>query len=281
MIRITELPLGMWTNTYKELLESLMENKNKKKQPIIKSYKDMCTDTLVDFEIKFYSGTINKLISVSIDDNTNVLEKTLKLFTTKSLTNMWLFDHEQKLEKYNSVHDIIDRYYPIRYNAYIKRKEYLIKLLEKEACILKNKARFILEQCDNTFDLRRKKKCEVIQIIIERNFDAIDGDGEYKYLRKMTLEQVEEENMLKLVKDRDIKMTELEDLKLKTPEIMWLEELGDLKNAYNGYKKERKLRKSDNIKNKKSTKNTKSTKSTKNTKNTKNTLSYTDGEEKN
>jgi len=278
MIRITELPLGMWTNTYKELLESLMENKNKKKQPIIKSYKDMCTDTLVDFEIKFYSGTINKLISVSIDDNTNVLEKTLKLFTTKSLTNMWLFDHEQKLEKYNSVHDIIDRYYPIRYNAYIKRKEYLIKLLEKEACILKNKARFILEQCDNTFDLRRKKKCEVIQIIIERNFDAIDGDGEYKYLRKMTLEQVEEENMLKLVKDRDIKMTELEDLKLKTPEIMWLEELGDLKNAYNGYKKERKLRKSDNIKNKKSTKNTKSTKSTKNTKNT---LSYTDGEEKN
>ena len=56
MIRVTELPIGMWTNTYKEFLESLMDNKNKKKQPIVKSYKDMCTDTSVDFEIKFYSG---------------------------------------------------------------------------------------------------------------------------------------------------------------------------------------------------------------------------------
>ena len=87
----------------------------------------------------FIRGTINKLISIIVDDNTNGLEKTLKLFTTKSLTNMWLFDNKQKLEKYENIYDIIDKYYPIRYDGYIKRKESLIQLLEKEVCILKIK----------------------------------------------------------------------------------------------------------------------------------------------
>lgn len=288
VIRITELPIGTWTNTYKEFLESLMDSKDKKnkKSPIIKSYKDMCTDTLVDFEIKFISGTINKLLSTTIDDNINGLEKTLKLFTTKSLTNMWLFDNEQKLEKYENIYNIIDKYYPIRYNAYITRKEYLIKLLEKEVCILKNKARFILEQCNDTFDLRRKKKEYVIKLLNDRNYDIVDEDGEYKYLRKMTIEQVEEENMNKLLHERDIKIKELESLKNKTPETMWLNELNELKIKYTNYRKERKLRKSNNIsiKSKKSNKSksgTKSTMSTKSTKSIKNKVSYNGDEEKN
>ena len=106
-----------------------------------------------------------------------------------------------------------------------------------------NKARFILEQCNDTFDLRRKKKDEVITLLTEREYDVIEEDNEYKYLRKMTIEQVEEENRLKLIQVRDSKIAELDELKNKTPEIMWSEELEDLKNKYNIYKKERKAAK--------------------------------------
>ena len=65
------------------------------------------------------------------------------------------------MKKYETVTDIIEAYYPIRYDMYTKRKAYMIKQLKKIVKILHNKARFIEEQCDGTIDLRRKKKEEV------------------------------------------------------------------------------------------------------------------------
>ena len=162
------------------------DTKTKKKvQGVVKSYKDMSTDTLVDFKIKFQPGEVSNLITQKADDYQNKLEKLLKLVTTKSLTNIWLFDNKQQLKKYNSVYDIINTYMPVRYKLYKKRIEYLIKILEKEVMILTNKARFIKEQCDDIIDLRKKKKQDVISLLIERKYDMIDDDNEFKYLRNM------------------------------------------------------------------------------------------------
>ena len=243
---VTELPVGMWTETYKEYLETLMdnrENRNKKKTPYIKSYKDLSTDTTVYFEITFMPGVINKLLPEKLDYNCTKLEKILKIYTTKSLTNMWLFDDKQKLHKYDSVYSIIDAYFPVRYEMYIKRKEYLIKNLERVVLILQNKARFIQEQCDDTIDLRRKKKEVVIKLLESRNYDIIDEDIEFKYLRSMKIEDVEEENMKKLLEERNNKIVELEIIKQTTPDEMWLVELDKLKTEYKKYQESRLNRK--------------------------------------
>ena len=51
-VRITELPIGTWTTDYKNDLEYMMadkDKKGKKKTPIIKNFKDLCTDALIDF----------------------------------------------------------------------------------------------------------------------------------------------------------------------------------------------------------------------------------------
>ena len=254
-IRITELPIGVWTENYKEHIESLMDNresrnKKSKTQPLVKTYKDLCTDTCVDFEVKLYPGKLTDLIMNKNDEHTNMLEKVFKLYTTKTTTNMWLFDHKQRLKKYESVYDIVDTYMPIRLEIYVKRKKYMIEQLEREVIILKNKARFIQEQCDNKIDLRRKKKSNVITILTDGKYDIIDDDNEYKYLRKMGIDQVEEENMNKLLEERDHKINELELLKNKKEETMWLEELEELKKQYDLYKIERKLRKDGHIKKK-------------------------------
>ena len=65
---------------------------------------------------------------------------------------------------------------------------------------MSNKARFIEEQCENIIDLRKKKKHQVIELLKTRNYNVVDQDDEYKYLRQMRLEMVEEENMIKLRK---------------------------------------------------------------------------------
>ena len=95
----------------------------------------MSTDALIDFTIKFQPGVLSSLISKKVDNNINLLEKTLKLYTTtKSTSNMNLFDDKQRLRKYDTIDDIVSVYYPIRLNGYNLRKEYQLKELETKNC---------------------------------------------------------------------------------------------------------------------------------------------------
>lgn len=238
-IRVTELPVGTWTEDYKAFLETLMDDKNKKGKVWVKSYTDMSTDTEVDFNIKLVSGTINRLLPKKADYGCTLLEKTFRLYTTKTETNMYLFDHNQKLSKYDNVYDIIDTYFPVRLDMYQKRKEHMIKQLEREVMILHNKARFIEEQCEDIIDLRKKKKAQVIAMLETGQYDVIDEDEDFKYLRSMRIEQVEEENIKKLRDERDSKIKELELLKKTTPETMWNTELDTLVTQYKSYTKNR------------------------------------------
>ena len=80
-----------------------------------------------------------------------MLEKVLKLTTSRTTSNMYLFDEKQQLHKYYTVEDIIKKYYPIRLNGYKDRKAYLLKILSRTIAILSNKARFIKEQCDGSY----------------------------------------------------------------------------------------------------------------------------------
>ena len=239
-IRITELPIGTWTTSYKEFIETLMDDKNKKKKAIVKSIMDMSTDAIVDITVKFQPNTLGKLVAKQIDTHHNQLEKVLKLITTKQTTNMHLFNHKQQLKKYKTIYDIIDCYFPIRKQGYVTRKEYLIKHLEKIVMVLSNKARFIKEQCDDVIDLRKKKKQQVIELLQLRNYDVIDNDNDYKYLRTMTIDSVEEENVAKLIAEKEKKQKELDIVKKKTIEQMWNEEINKLNEQYEKYQKVRK-----------------------------------------
>ena len=239
-IQITELPVGTWTVPYKAFLETLMDDK--KKKAIIKNIKDMCTDALIDFTIKFQPGVLSKLISKKVDNNINLLEKTLKLYTTKSTSNMNLFDDKQRLRRYETIDDIISVYYPIRLDGYNLRKEYQLKELQRKIVLLSNRARFIKEQCDNIIDLRKKKKDVVIKLLFDRNYAMIDNDEEFKYLRSMTFDQLEEENIEKLLNECKQKQTEYDTLSSKTIQQLWMHDLKEFDKEYEKYKIARKAR---------------------------------------
>ena len=61
-----------------------------------------------------------------------------------------LFDAYGALKKFESVDEIIREYYRIRYNIYVKRKEFLEGMLAAECERLTAQARFILEKIDGT-----------------------------------------------------------------------------------------------------------------------------------
>jgi DNA topoisomerase-2 len=173
------------------------------------------------------------------DYDCNGLEKLLKLYTTNTTTNMHLFDANDSLQKYNKVTDIIDSYYETRLKMYGTRKSYMIDALEKELVLLSNKAKYIKENLDGTIDLRKKKKDEVINLLKTKGYNNIDNDDEFKYLVKMPMDSVTEENVDKLLKDKGNKEFELETIKNTTINKMWITELDNLREQYIDYKTER------------------------------------------
>ena len=229
-IKIKELPIGYWTDDFKQHIENLMEvDKNKKQKTFIKDYNDMSTDRVVDFEI-----VLNEPIDESKDSSNvyNNFEKSMKLYSTLSTNNMHLFNHEAKLTKYSDVKEIIDSYFPIRLEYYQKRKDHQITTLEEDLNLLQNKSKFIMENIKGTIDLRNKKKTVVIDMLTEKEYDKLDGekyDPDYKYLLKMPMDSLTEENFNKMCQDKDNKITELEKLKSTAIEHMWLSELEELK----------------------------------------------------
>jgi DNA topoisomerase-2 len=242
-IKVSELPVGYWTENFKELLEELIEpvpGKDGKKIPaIVKDYDDISKDTNVDFTITFAKGKLDELEHSKGDYGCNGLEKLLKLYTTNTTTNMHLFDAKDTLKKYENISSIIDDYYDTRLGLYQKRKDYMIKALEDELVLLSNKAKYIQENLDGTIDLRKKTKSQVIQMLEAKNYDKIENDDEYKYLTKMPMDSVTEENVDKLRKDKGNKETELKTIRGITINQMWLTEIDNFKNLYVEYKEDR------------------------------------------
>ena len=242
-IRITELPVGFWTEDFKELLEKLIEpgqdKEGKKITSMVKDYDDMSKDTNVDFTITFAKGKLEELEQSKGDYACNGLEKLLKLYTTNTTTNMHLFDADDKLQKYEKVSDIIDAYYDVRLKLYQTRKDYLIDAIEKELVLLSNKAKYIKENLEGTIDLRKKKKEQVLEMLESKGYDIIDDDTDYKYLTKMPMDSVTEENVEKLLTEKGNKETELATIKSTSINKMWNLELDNLLEQYLEYKEVR------------------------------------------
>ena len=238
-IRIVELPIGTWLDDYKEYLEQLTEavdKAGKKITPVIKDYDDMSSDTIIDFIITLQKGLLDELESSVSENGCNGLEKMFKLFTTNTTTNMHLFDAEDKLKKYENVCEIIDDYFDTRLQMYQVRKNYLIMAITEELVLLSNKVKYIKEVLEGTVDLRRKKKDEVSTMLLEKGYSVIDEDSDFKYLTKLPMDSVSEENVEKLEKDHQNKMADLDEVKATTIQQMWLKELVVLETEYLHYK---------------------------------------------
>lgn len=227
-IRITELPIGTWTMPYITYLEGLMDGgvdkAGKKIAPAIKDFVSMCTELTVDITVQFNKSDLAALVEKG------TLEKLLKLSTTVSTTNMHLFSAECKLRKYASVEEIIGEFYGIRLQAYHTRKSHLVAELAAKVAKLSNKAKYIMANLDGSIDLRRKPNAEVAALLESRGFDQVEGD--YKYLTKMPMDSVSQENVDALLNEKHNREQEYNTLLATTCETMWMRELEEFENEY-------------------------------------------------
>uniref|UniRef100_A0A8C1LDH8 DNA topoisomerase (ATP-hydrolyzing) n=1 Tax=Cyprinus carpio TaxID=7962 RepID=A0A8C1LDH8_CYPCA len=250
-IEITELPVRTWTQAYKEsVLEPMLQGTDKT-PPLINDYKEYHTDTTVKFVVRM---TEEKLAQAEAAG----LHKVFKLQSSLTCNSMVLFDHMGCLKRYESVQDILKEFFELRLHYYKLRKDWLVGSLGAEAAKLSNQARFVLEKIEGKISIENKSKRDLIRMLVQRGYESDpvaawnkaqekslededeDGDGNdsdssvdsgsssgpnFNYILNMPLWCLTKEKVQELLKQRDLKRAELNELQRKNSDDLWREDL--------------------------------------------------------
>ena len=213
-IQITELPIGKWTQVYKEFLESLVEANE------IIDYKNNCDDKFIDFKVVMQKSVVDDLVAKG------EIVKRLKLTSFISTTNMHVFDNHCKIRKITSPEEIIYRFYQVRKDLYVKRKDYLIKTLSDRLVLLDSKIKFIELVIEEKIIVFNKKREFIVKQIDKHGLLKVNDS--YDYLLDLKLHFLTSEKIEQLRQESQSLKQELGVLKTTTVNQMWKRELMEL-----------------------------------------------------
>lgn len=231
-IIIEELPIGVWTEKYIETLEKHMVERTKKESNkyFIRDIQDNSTEDKVNILIKMNPYTISDWKNKIGKDGISVLENKLKLTSTISTSNIYAFDENSQIKKY-TVDKIVNEWYDIRKNIYVKRRNYLLAKIKKDLDIIKYKAKFITEIVDDIRVINKKPKAVIIQELVDSSYPKFNKS--YDYLLKMDLYKLTYEEIESLKHKLNIKELEMNTLTSKKPTELWLEDLDNFTEKWN------------------------------------------------
>ena len=205
-IKITELPIGEWTENYKQFLEKMEADDR------IITFKNNSGDTTVDFDIKIKKETLQQW------EYEGSLEKNLKLTSNINATNMHVFNEKGQLQKMNSAEDILLSFFRIRNKYHILRKNYLIDKISKELKILEAKVKFVRSIVNDELIVFKRKKADITKDMKKMNFME---NPNYDYLLNMPIHTFTEETIDKLEKEHLNKDKEFKQINAMSIKDFW------------------------------------------------------------
>ena len=151
-------------------------------------------------------------------------------------TNMVAFNSENMIKRYETLKEMIDEWFDVRYDVYERRRIALIKEMEVMIRRLFNKCRFIREKKKKIIDVKNKSKQQIISMLDERKYDKLTDKSNdevlgYDYLLNMKIYSLTKEKFEELQKKLNDLQKKLEDYKKLTIEDIWLSELNELEKA--------------------------------------------------
>nr|QFG74738.1 MAG: DNA gyrase/topoisomerase IV, subunit A [Megaviridae environmental sample] len=213
---ITELPVGEWTQNYKEFLEKQLDIESNKKTRSFINYKDNNTDKKVHFELEFSKGA--KLTNESFKKNYHMIKKI-------NLNNMHLYSIDGNIKKYNSIKDIMTEYFDHRLELYDKRLKYLLAELKKQLDLISYKVKFILMVINNELIVNNRKKSDIEKDLVQNDFPKLGQNSDFGYLLNMPIYTLTLEKINELKKQMENKESEYNSLLEETATSLWKKEL--------------------------------------------------------
>jgi DNA topoisomerase-2 len=221
-LEITELPIGTWTENYKEFLEDLITKSNQ----YLRSFESHYTAKNVKFILKFFDGDKDKIIGE------------LNLSSTKnlSLNNLHLFTQKGNIKKYENIGEILIEWFKVRIYKYHTRKEKQLNKMRDEFLIISNKIRFILDVIEGNILIMNKKLSYIEERLEERKYDRYENS--YNYLLQLPISQLTADKKESL--EKEVATLEEDIKKLEETSIIqiWEDELNVLLKEWKNYKME-------------------------------------------
>lgn len=215
-IHISELPVGIWTNNYKEYLEKVLDVSDK-----IVDIKSNHTDTTIAFTVK-----LSQKHATILRNDSEKLKKFLKMTTTKDTGNMHAFEANGTMKKYNTVQEIMHTFYTKRLGLYGKRKTYQISSIQNSSAKINEKIRFLKAVVSGMILFKGKSKTELVQIL--ESWPFVAENGSFDYLLNMPMWSMSKDKIDEL----ETKSNELATLQGKLQrtsiEQMWKNDLDEL-----------------------------------------------------
>jgi len=237
-MEITELPVKKWTQDYKEWLLDQLPKSGDENRPSVTEVREHHTDNSVHFVL---SITPDKLAEAERKG----LEKTFHLKSSISTNNMMMFTHEGKLKKYSTPEEVIEDFIPVRLEIYRKRKEHIIKKMERELAVISNRLRFVQLVVNGELEVEKRKTVELCKQMRKMGLQtAREMDGEeppapeemngpkgFQYLLSMKMWSLTDEKVEELTKQHKDKSQKVEDLRATSLETLWEVDLEKLELA--------------------------------------------------
>jgi len=223
-VTITELPVSMSINSFKETVEDWLSEKK------IKAFKNYSTPNKPYFVI------------TEDEDGMSCNAKNMKLEDSIALSNMVLFDENNNLKKY-TVEQIINDFCDMRYIFYDKRKKYILNKLEYELRFLSNKMRFIKEVVEKTLKIMNIPEQVIIEELQKRGYDkekknnSEDDESEennngYNYLLRLQVRNFTSDKVKELQNDIINIEEKINNVKKTSLKKMWLNDIEEFEVAY-------------------------------------------------
>jgi DNA topoisomerase-2 len=212
-LEITELPIGTWTENYKEFLEELLLKNN----PHLKSFESHYTVKNIKFILIVGENTKEELGDKILNEFNLISNKNL------SLNNLHLFTTKCNIKKYENIEDILKEWSYTRIYKYQERKEKQLKKMELEYLILSAKIRFILDVIEENIKIMNRKISDIDIQLTEKEYYKYEDS--YDYLLRMPISQLTTEKKENLEKEVEKLKLEIDELKETSIIDIWEKEL--------------------------------------------------------
>jgi DNA topoisomerase-2 len=264
-VRITELPVGVWTKDYKAFLDKMIqgegadvkaEEKAQKKgakkgagaddasstssekhrskiKTVLKGFEDLYNDVDVNF-VLYLEPEYYKKAKAAPEE----FEKLFKLTSSWKTSNMCAFDPEMTITKYGCVGDILEQFFKHRLLAYEARRQHQIAALKDAIEELHAKWLFVSAIVDGRLKIVNQEDEVVLKGLVglelppRSDRTAPHTLGAYEYLLRMRVDRIKKRSVQEAEEDLAAARAKLAELEAMTAAGIWTRELEEFLGAW-------------------------------------------------
>jgi len=259
LIRITELPVGMWTQDYKDFLEELLQDQDtamaawksssskkaagekasvgEKPTTYIRGYIANYNDVDVDFTLEMDPDYYHTARGYPHE-----FESKFKLVSSFKTTNMVAYNSARKITRYARVGEMMEEFYGVRLASYEKRKAHELARMAAEIIELQARLTFVRAVVDKRLVVANADDVELLAGLRALELPMLsEGEGlrGYEYLLRMRIDRLKAAAVTELTAELAAAVAARDKLAATTTQTLWLTDLDEFVSAWTSYSAER------------------------------------------